>query len=81
MVAGSISGSLSVVANTNTSYPVTYQWYENTINSTTGGTAINGETSASFNGSNCGKLLLLLHVLSSVGASAVKTNVATVTVS
>jgi len=47
VTAGSITGSLSVVAESNTSDPVTYQWYENTIDSTTGGTAINGETSAS----------------------------------
>lgn len=83
VVAGSISGSLSVVASTNTSYPVTYQWYENTINSTTGGTAINGETSASFDIPTdliAGSYYYYC-VLGSVGASAVKTNVATVTVS
>ena len=48
VTAGSITGSLSVVASSNTSNPVTYQWYENTIDSSTGGTIINGETSASF---------------------------------
>ena len=83
VVAGSISGSLSVVASTNTSYPVTYQWYENTINSTTGGSAINGETSASFDIPTdliAGSYYYYC-VLSSVGASGVKTNVATVTVS
>ena len=83
VVEGSISGSLSVVASTNTSYPVTYQWYENTIDSTTGGTVINGETSASFDIPT--NLLAGSYyyycVLSSVGASDVKTNVATVTVS
>ncbi|WP_446694999.1 major tail protein [Robertmurraya beringensis] len=83
VVEGSISGSLSVVASTNTSYPVTYQWYENTIDSTTGGTAINGETSASFDIPTdliAGSYYYYC-VLTSVGASAVKTNVATVTVS
>lgn len=83
VVGGSISGSLSVVASTNTSYPVTYQWYENTINSTTGGTAINGETSASFDIPTdliAGSYYYYC-VLSSIGASAVKTNAATVTVS
>lgn len=83
VVEGSISGSLSVVASTNTSYPVTYQWYENTTDSTTGGTAINGETSASFDIPTdllAGSYYYYC-VLSSVGASAVKTNVATVTVS
>lgn len=48
VTAGSITGSLSVVASSNTSNPVTYQWYENITDSSTGGTAINGETSASF---------------------------------
>lgn len=83
VVEGSISGSLSVVASTNTSYPVTYQWYENTINSPTGGTVINGETSASFDIPTdliAGSYYYYC-VLSSVGASDVKTNVATVTVS
>ena len=83
VMEGSISGSLSVVASTNTSYPVTYQWYENTIDSTTGGTVINGETSASFDIPTdllAGSYYYYC-VLSSVGASDVKTNVATVTVS
>jgi phi13 family phage major tail protein len=83
VVEGSISGSLSVVASTNTSYPVTYQWYENTIDSTTGGTVINGETSASFDIPTdllAGSYYYYC-ILSSVGASDVKTNVATVTVS
>ena len=83
VVEGSISGSLSVVGSTNTSYPVTYQWYENTIDSTTGGTVINGETSASFDIPTdllAGSYYYYC-VLSSVGASDVKTNVATVTVS
>lgn len=80
---GSISGSLSVVAETNTSYPVTYQWYENTVDSTTSGTVINGETSASFDIPT--DLLAGTYyyycVLSSTGASDVTTTVATVTVS
>ncbi|MGD6778459.1 major tail protein [Sutcliffiella horikoshii] len=80
---GSISGSLSVVADSNTSYPVTYQWYENTVDSTTGGTVINGETSASFDIPT--DLLVGSYyyycVLSSTGASDVTTTVATVTVS
>lgn len=83
VVEGSISGSVSVVASTNTSYPVTYQWYENTIDSTTGGTVINGETSASFDIPT--DLLAGTYyyycVLSSTGASDVTTTVATVTVS
>ena len=79
---GSISGSLSVVAETNTSYPVTYQWYENTVDSTTGGTVINGETSASFDIPTdlIAGTFYYYCVLSSTGASDVTTTVATVTV-
>ena len=48
LTVGNITGSLSVVATSNTSNPVTYQWYKNTTSTSTGGTIINGETSASF---------------------------------
>jgi len=80
---GSISGSLSVVAETNTSYPMTYQWYENTVDSTTGGTVINGETSASFDipTTLVAGTYYYYCVLSSTGASDVTTTVAAVTVS
>ena len=80
---GSISGSLSVVASSNTSNPVTYQWYENTIDSTTGGTAINGETSASFDIPTdlLADTYYYYCVLSSSGAENVTTTVATVVVS
>ena len=83
VTAGSISGSLSVVANSNTSNPVTYQWYENTIDSTTGGTAINGETSASFDIPTdlLADTYYYYCVLSSSGAENVTTTVATVVVS
>ena len=83
VVEGNISGSLSVVASVNTSHPITYQWYENTTDSTVGGTVINGETSASFNIPT--DLLAGTYyyycVLSSVGATEVKTDVAIVNVS
>ena len=83
VTSGSISGSLSVVANSNTSNPVTYQWYENTIDSTTGGTAINGETSASFDIPTdlLPDTYYYYCVLSSSGAENVTTTVATVVVS
>lgn len=83
VTAGSITGSLSVVANSNTSNPVTYQWYENTTSSTTGGTPINGETSASFDLPTdlLADTYYYYCVLSLVGASDVTTTVATVTVS
>jgi len=82
VTAGSITGSLSVVAESNTSDPVTYQWYENTIDSTTGGTAINGETSASFDIPTdlLADTYYYYCVLSLVGASDVTTTVATVVV-
>ena len=80
---GSITGSLSVVASSNTSNPVTYQWYENTIDSTTGGTAINGETSASFDIPTdlLADTYYYYCVLSSSGTENVTTTVATVVVS
>lgn len=83
VTAGSITGSLSVVANSNTSNPVTYQWYENTIDSTTGGTAINGETSASFDIPTdlLADTYYYYCVLSSSGTENVTTAVATVVVS
>lgn len=83
VTAGSISGSLSVVANSNTSNPVTYQWYENITDSNTGGTAINGETSASFDIPTdlLADTYYYYCVLSSSGAENVTTTVATVVVS
>ncbi|WP_161879111.1 major tail protein [Alkalibacterium sp. MB6] len=80
---GSITGSLSVVASSNTSNPVTYQWYENITDSTTGGTAINGETSASFDIPT--DLVVDTYyyycVLGLSGAESLTTSVATVAVS
>lgn len=82
VTTGSISGSLSVVASSNTSYPVTYQWYENTVESTSGGTVINGETSASLNIPTDLTVDTYYYycVLSSVGATDVTTDVAMVDV-
>ena len=80
---GSITGSLYVVATANTSDPITYQWYENTEASNTGGTPISGETSASFDiptDLTAGSYYYYC-VLSLSGASDVTTDVATVTVS
>ena len=48
---GSISDNLSVTATANrgnTSLTISYQWYSNTTNSSTGGTAITGATNAAF---------------------------------
>jgi phi13 family phage major tail protein len=81
--AGSITGSLSVVASSNTSNPVTYQWYENTIDSSTGGTPINGETSASLDIPTdlVADTYYYYCVLNLSGADPVTTDVATVIVS
>ena len=83
VTAGSITGSLSVVAVSNTSNPVTYQWYENTSDSSTGGTAINGETSASFDIPTDLTAATYYYYckVSLSGASPVTTEVATVVVS
>jgi len=74
VTAGSITESLSVV---------TYQWYENTIDSLVGGTIINGQTSASFDIPTdlTADTYYYYCVLSLSGASDVTTDVATVTVS
>ena len=45
VTAGSISGVLTAAASATNGTAVTYQWYRNTVNSTTGGTPINGATS------------------------------------
>jgi len=83
VTAGSIIGSLSVVAESNTSNPVTYQWYENTSATAVGGTAINGETSASFDIPTdlLADTYYYYCVLNLSGADSVTTEVATVTVS
>jgi phi13 family phage major tail protein len=83
VTAGSITGSLSVVASSNTSNPVTYQWYENTVDSSTGGTIINGETSASFDIPTdlVAGTYYYYCVLSLSGAESLTTTVATVLVS
>lgn len=83
VTAGSITESLSVVASSNTENPVTYQWYENTVDSNTGGSIINGETSASFDIPTdlTTDTYYYYCVLSLSGAENVTTTVATVSVS
>jgi phi13 family phage major tail protein len=80
---GSITESLSVVASSNTGNPVTYQWYENEVDSSTGGTIINGETSASFDIPTdlVAGTYYYYCVLSLSGADSVTTTIATVVVS
>jgi len=48
VVAGNISGTLSVTAEAADGSPLTYQWYSNTTNSNKGGTAISGANKSSF---------------------------------
>lgn len=80
---GSILGSLSIVSNSNTSNPVMYQWYENTSDNSTGGTAISGETSESFDIPTdlLADTYYYYCVLSSSGAMSLTSAVATVVVS
>jgi len=82
VVEGSISGSLSVAASATQGATPTFQWYSNTTNSNTGGTAISGATSASFpipTGLTPGTYYFYV-VVSATGASSVTSNVAVVTV-
>ena len=71
------------MASSNTSNPVTYQWYKNTTDSNTSGTKINAETSASFDIPTdlLADTYYYYCTLSSSGATNVKSDVATVTVS
>src|SRR6056297_1092174 len=80
---GNITEILSVVAESNTSDPITYQWYENTIDSASGGSEITGETSASFDIPTdlTAATYYYYCVLSLSGASEETTTVATVTIS
>jgi phi13 family phage major tail protein len=83
VTAGNITESILVVAESNTSDSITYQWYENSIDSSSGGTLINGETSASFDIPTdlTAATYYYYCVLSLSGAIDVTTTVATVTVS
>ncbi|MDD2396128.1 MAG: hypothetical protein PHG12_10360, partial [Sphaerochaeta sp.] len=79
---GVISGSLTIAAKTNNGADVTFQWYSNTGDSASGGTALTGETGASLTIPT--DLVEGAHyyycVVSASGLTAVTSNVATVTV-
>ena len=85
VTAGSITDSLSVVASVTQGATRSYQWYSNTTNSNTEGTAIPGATNATFaipttltaSGS---PYYYFCEIRSTGGASSVSSNVATVTV-
>jgi hypothetical protein len=84
---GNISGSLTVAATILPNGTLAYQWYENTANSNTGGTAIPGATNANFTipttltaGTYYYYCVVSGATLASVTATPVTTNVAAVTV-
>jgi hypothetical protein len=82
VTAGSITGSLTIAATISPSGTLSYQWYSNTTNSNTGGTAISGATNTSFAipiGLTAGTYYYYC-VVSATGATSVASNVARMTV-
>ena len=84
VTAGSISGSLNVSASVSPYVALSYQWYSNTINSNTGGTAITFATNASFSIPTTltasGSPYYYYCVVSATGATPVSSSVARVNV-
>jgi|GEM_PF-560981 len=83
VVAGSISGSLTVAASVTQGAPLSYQWFSNTTNSNIGGTAIDGATGSSFAipaGLAAGTHFYFVEVRSGDVAVPVRSNVAVVNV-
>ncbi len=79
---GGIPTTLSVTLN-NTSGNPSYQWYSNTVNNSTTGTAISGETNTTYTPSatTIGTTYYYCIVtLASGGCSTIKSNIATVTI-
>jgi len=84
VTAGSISGSLSIAASVTQSATLSYQWYSNTTNSNSGGTAISGATGSSYTIPTtlaAGTYYYFVEVRATGGATAVRSSVASVTVS
>ena len=82
VLAGKITGSLSVSASVTQGVTLTYQWYSNTTDSNSGGSVINDETSASYTipaSLTAGTYYYFCEVMAT-GADSVRSNVATVTV-
>jgi hypothetical protein len=83
---GRITGSLSVTASVSPREILTYQWYSNTSNSNSGGTAIKGEMSRTFTiptnltGTGSGSQYYYFCEVRATGATPVRSDVATVTV-
>jgi len=83
VTAGSISGNLSVSASVTQSATLSYQWYSNTTASNSGGTAISGQTGASFTiptTLSAGNYFYFVEVRATGGAASVRSNPSTVTV-
>jgi hypothetical protein len=83
VVAGSISGTLTVTANVTQGATLSYQWYRNTTNNNTGGDAVNGATRASFTipTTLAAGTYYYYCVVSASDAASVRSSVATVSVS
>ena len=83
VLAGSISGSLSVAASVTPALTLTYQWYSNTTDSNSGGTLLSGATSTSYTIPTSLTMGTYYYycVVSSAGGGTAVSNVATVIVS
>ncbi|WP_034861266.1 S-layer homology domain-containing protein [Ruminiclostridium cellobioparum] len=82
VLVGSISGSLSVAASVTPAGPLSYQWYQNTTDSNTGGTAVSGANGESFaipTALTAGTYYYFCEV--SAGSTSVRSNAARVNVS
>ena len=80
VTAGEITGNLTVTASASTG-TLAYQWYQNTVNSTTGGTAVQGATSAALTiPTDLTEGAYYFYCELTAGATTQKTSVATVTV-
>jgi phi13 family phage major tail protein len=80
VTAGAITGELSVTAAAS-SGTLSYQWYRNTVNSTTGGTAVSGATSAALTiPTDLTEGSYYFYCELTAGATTQKTTVAAVTV-
>ena len=83
VIAGSISGSVSIVAEVTPGGDISYQWYSNTTKSNTGGTLVVAATSDEFSIPTdlTEGTYYYYCVVSSLDALSVKSDAATVTVS